>query len=134
MRALCATRSMVSRLSLLRIYSRPMILANRRVGLKNLEVIRVRVRAGYRYSRWFCAGDDGGGVPVKMQATHVDTPLGPYQAPLAPNWPAKLAQCETEEDLFALVRENGMVNPDALAEVLARGLYGEYLSWTKREK
>lgn len=74
---------------------------------------------------------------MTMVAETVWTPFGFFKAPLDPSWPRKLARCHSNEDLFCLVITKGLVDPDALNEVQARGLYEQYLAWrnpTQRRK
>lgn len=66
-------------------------------------------------------------------AETIETPVGVMRTPLHPGWPGKLARCSTNEELFALVDVNGFIDPDALNEVLARRLYGEYFRWKQKQ-
>ena len=59
----------------------------------------------------------------------METPYGYFPAPMSPAFTTALAKCEKDEDLFALVEENGFINPDAFNEVNARGLYFKYKEW-----
>jgi hypothetical protein len=63
------------------------------------------------------------------QAKEIDTPVGPIEAPMDPSFSSKLSECSTREDLFRLVEPGPFIDPDALAEVRARGLYQEYQDW-----
>lgn len=70
---------------------------------------------------------------MKPVAKTIKTPVGYFPAPFSPAFASKLEQCNSNEDLFALVEEKGFINPDAFNEVNARGLYFEYKKW-KDEK
>lgn len=71
---------------------------------------------------------------MKCTAKVMETPIGQIAAPASPQGPKILAPIKTKEDLFALVRNDGFVNPDALTEVCARRWYGEYLAWIRTQK
>jgi len=72
---------------------------------------------------------------MKPTAETVPTPIGDITAPVDPTFEDRLAECETREDLFELVHtEQGHVDPDALAEVRARGLYQEYQAWKGQDQ
>ena len=68
---------------------------------------------------------------MELVAKTIDTPVGVYPAPLNPAFFKELKKCKTNEDLFKLVEPNGFINPDALNEVKARELLGEYQDWRK---
>ena len=68
-----------------------------------------------------------------VKAKTIKTPVGFLRAPLHPLFASKLARCERNEDLFALVSVGGLIDPDAFNEVRARGLYGQYVQWRDRE-
>nr|BDD48405.1 hypothetical protein 10 [Balneolaceae bacterium] len=71
---------------------------------------------------------------MKVKAQTARTPVGAYPAPLDPNFHKQMEECETKEDLFALIiSDKGFVCPDALNEVVARGLYQEYQKWKANE-
>ena len=65
---------------------------------------------------------------MKVRATKAWTPVGYWPAPMHPGFAAKLAKCETNEDLFALCGR-GLMDPDAFNEILARRLVPEYERW-----
>jgi len=65
------------------------------------------------------------------KAKMMETPVGMRVAPAHPRFVARLAQCKAREGLFAMVRCAGLVDPDALNEVMFRGLYGEYCQWKR---
>ena len=67
---------------------------------------------------------------TKIKST--PTPVGRFAGHMSPAWPTELAKCKSNEDLFALV-DTGFINPDALNEVRARGLYQEFLEWKRRK-
>jgi len=68
----------------------------------------------------------------KTPSQFIETPVGlRYHRP---GWTETLAKCETDEDLFALVRQNNFIDPDALSEVLHRGLYWDYEEWVHRDE
>jgi len=69
---------------------------------------------------------------MERKAQTIDTPNGPHAAPFDPSFEDRLADCNSKEDLFMLVRRNGYVDPDALAEVEARGLLGAYYEWKQQ--
>jgi hypothetical protein len=71
---------------------------------------------------------------MKPTATHVKTPVGPFPYPMAPGFAKQLEACKTNEDLFALVEENGFINPDAFTELIAMGLTSEYKKWKSNNK
>jgi len=72
---------------------------------------------------------------MKPTAETVPTPTGGVTAPFDPTFEDRLAECETREELFELVRtERGHVDPDALAEVRARGLYEAYQAWKGQDQ
>lgn len=69
---------------------------------------------------------------MKQKAKFIDTPLGRAPAPMYPLFGNELAKCKSNEDLFSLVEKPSnwrFANPDAWAEVEARGLTSEYRSW-----
>jgi len=47
--------------------------------------------------------------------------------PFNPFWRCTVALCATKEEIFEEVEPDGFINPDALNEVTAQGLYTEYL-------
>lgn len=50
--------------------------------------------------------------------------------PMNPGFTARLHACRTNEDLFYLCKDvSGYVEPDAFAEIRARGLLGAYEDW-----
>ncbi len=53
-------------------------------------------------------------------------------APMRPGFAGELAGCESSEDLYSLVEQGPFVDPDALNEVMARGLYADYAEWRQR--
>lgn len=61
------------------------------------------------------------------------TPIGNIPAPMSPRFEKDLEKCETNEDLFEIVEDNGFINPDAFNEVCARGLYIDYQQWKKKK-
>ncbi len=68
---------------------------------------------------------------MKAKAISVKTPVGHFPFPTNPGFNQTLSKCETNEDLFKLIEENGFINPDAFTELNARGLYLEYQEWKK---
>lgn len=66
---------------------------------------------------------------MKLVAKSIKTPVGYFASPMNPGFTKTLEKCETNEDLFALVEENGFINPDAFNEINARGLYFDYKKW-----
>ena len=67
---------------------------------------------------------------MELVAKTIKTPVGAYPAPLDPYFVTVLAACQNDEDLFQLVEtKQGFINPDALNEVEARGLYADYCKW-----
>jgi len=69
---------------------------------------------------------------MKSLAKDIDTSIDKLSFSLNPRFKDKLEKCETKEDLFRLVEENGFVCPDALREVEIRGWYKEYRAWRNR--
>ena len=68
---------------------------------------------------------------MKPKAKFVQTPVGPFNFPMNPGFNQTLEKCQTDEDLFKLVENNGFINPDAFTELNARGLYHKYKEWKK---
>ena len=66
---------------------------------------------------------------MKAKAKFIKTPVGPFSFPMNPGFTKVLESCQTNEDLFKLVEPRGFINPDAFAELEARGLYHEYKNW-----
>lgn len=66
---------------------------------------------------------------MKPYATRIDTPIGRIEAPLDPCFATDLHRCKTNVDLFLLVERGGYIYPDALNEIMVRGLYNNYLQW-----
>ena len=69
---------------------------------------------------------------MKPVAKYVKTPVGRFPFPMNPGFKNTLNRCESNEDLFKLVEENGFINPDAFTELNARGLYFEYKKWKQK--
>lgn len=70
---------------------------------------------------------------MELKAKTINTPVGKFKAPLNPHFTEILKNCETDEDLFELVKPNGHINPDALNEVEARGIYPYYWKWVNEK-
>jgi len=49
--------------------------------------------------------------------------------PFNPFWRHTVALCTSKEELFEQVEPHGFINPDALNELTAQGLYNDYLNW-----
>ena len=60
---------------------------------------------------------------------NIDTPAGRFPSPVRPTFASELEACDTKGDLFQLVEKHGMIDPDALAEVRARGWLADYRAW-----
>lgn len=68
---------------------------------------------------------------MELKARTINTPFGEFKAPLNPHFTENLKSCEADEDLFELVNPN--VNPYALNEVEARGIYPYYWKWVNEK-
>ena len=66
---------------------------------------------------------------MKMKAAWIQTPIGKLPAPLHPTFPDRLADCHSDEELFALVQPGDFIDPDAWNEVNARDLVSAYYRW-----
>lgn len=60
----------------------------------------------------------------------VDTPAGMFEIP---EWIQQGLDTTGNEELFASLYLNGFINPFVLNEIMARGLYAEYLDWKKAQ-
>ena len=69
---------------------------------------------------------------MEQKAKKVSTPIGDFKFPMNPAFTKQLEGCKTIEDLFELCEKNGFINPDAFAEICARGLTVEYKQWKER--
>jgi len=56
------------------------------------------------------------------------------EKPFNPFWRHTVAVCRSKEELFEEVEPHGFINPDALNEVTAQGLYGDYLNWKNNSR
>lgn len=70
---------------------------------------------------------------MEAKSKFVETPVGKFSFPMNPAFSKILENCETDEDLFKLVKENGFINPDAFTEVNARGLWYKYKEWERAQ-
>ena len=70
---------------------------------------------------------------MKPKAKVVQTPFGSMPFPLSPRFLDALSKCQTNEDLFSIVEENGFINPDAFAELSARHLVNDYEKWKEKK-
>ena len=66
---------------------------------------------------------------MKPTAISIHTPVGRIDAPYHPDFVDKLARCRTKFDLFRLAERSAENEPDAFNEILARGLYDDYIVW-----
>lgn len=69
---------------------------------------------------------------MKLQAKSIKTPAGYFPAPINPAFTNQLESCQTNEDVFKLVEQDGFINPDAFNEVNKRRFYPDYCKWKEQ--